>query len=129
MKDFAKKIRLQKHLQEVRVLRRKSRRSSWRPTTYSFFKFFFPFCPFFLHLLYFMVTKLYSRPTWMLLTPSSLQNHQSLQNSMKSTHQGESYKEAWRRFLEDQLLLLSTFSLFLFFFLTLDIDQVLGVYD
>ena len=110
MKDLAKKNKLQKHLQEVKVLRRKSRGSSRRPTTYIFLSLSFP--SLFLPSSLFMVTRLYSRPTLMLPTKSRLQNHQSLQKSMKSTHQGESYKEAWRRFLEDQLLL-SFYLLFL----------------
>ena len=42
------------------------------------------------------MTKLYSRPTWRLSTPSSLQNHQVYKIGMKSSHQEEN--EAKRRF-------------------------------
>ena len=64
MNDLAKETRLQKHLQEVKVLRRNPEEvPEDQPLHFS--KSFFPFSLFFL-LLDFMVTKLYSKTTFYL---------------------------------------------------------------
>ena len=111
LEDLAKKNKLQKHLQEVKVLRRKSRGSSRRPTTYIFLSLSFP--SLFLPSSLFVVTRLYSRPTLMLPTKSSLQNHQVYRIKW-SQH---TKKKATRKSGEDSWktnYFLSIFSFFLF---------------
>ena len=114
------------HLQEVEALRRKQRGTSRRPTPS-----FLSLSPFLFFSLWLSgVAKLDSRPALVIPKPSSLQNHQFYKNSMKSSHQGGSYKEAWRWSLEDQLhLSLSLLSALPILSFTLDIDQLLSVYD
>ena len=93
---LSKRNRLQKHLQEVEALRRKSRGTS-RKTNHPFSLSLSPSSFLFFSIWLSGVAKLDSRPALVVPKPWSLQNHQVLQEAMKSPQWWKTTDGAHRR--------------------------------